>query len=86
MLQIADEAVAALAEVGPLRITAEEVDGELELSIHDAEHPADGDEIVERDDVRVFLDEAASDALADQVLGIHVHDDHFHFTFDDQEQ
>jgi hypothetical protein len=22
--------------------------------------------------------------LADQVLGVHAHDDHFHFSFDDQ--
>jgi hypothetical protein len=23
--------------------------------------------------------------LADQVLGVHAHDDHFHFSFDDQQ-
>jgi hypothetical protein len=26
----------------------------------------------------------ASEVLADQVLGVHAHGDHFHFTFDDQ--
>ncbi len=85
MLQIADDAVDALRELGGLRITAEEVDGEVELSIFDATEPQEGDEIVERDGVRVFLDAGAAEALADQVLGIHGHDDHFHFEFSDQQ-
>jgi Fe-S cluster assembly iron-binding protein IscA len=84
MLQIGEEAVAALKEIGALRITAEEVDGETEVSIDEGDQPHEGDEVVERDGVRVFLDEAASAALADQVLGVHSHGDHFHFTFDDQ--
>jgi Fe-S cluster assembly iron-binding protein IscA len=84
MLLIADDAVDALREIGGLRITAEEVDGELELSIEDATEPQAGDEVVERDGVRVFLDAMSSEALADQVLGIHAHGDHFHFTFDEQ--
>ena len=84
MLQIDEGAVEALKQMGALRITAEEVDGELELAIQDAEGPTEGDEVVERDGARVFLDAAASEALADQVLGIHAHGDHFHFTFDDQ--
>jgi Fe-S cluster assembly iron-binding protein IscA len=85
MLQIADDAVEALREMGALRITGEEVDGELELSIEDAKEPLDGDEVVERDGARVFLDTLSSEALADQVLGIHAHGDHFHFTFDEQQ-
>jgi iron-sulfur cluster assembly protein len=84
MLEIDADALDALREIGPLRITAEEADGELELSIEDAEEPGDGDEIVERDGVRIFLDAPAAEALADQVLGVHAHDDHVHFTFDDQ--
>jgi Fe-S cluster assembly iron-binding protein IscA len=84
MLQIADDAVDPLREIGGLRITAEEVDGELELAIEDATEPQEGDQVVERDDVRVFLDAASAEALADQVLGIHGHDDHFHFEFTDQ--
>jgi hypothetical protein len=39
---------------------------------------------VERDGARVFLDPAAAEVLSDQILGVHAHDDHFHFTFDDQ--
>lgn len=84
MLQIADDAVDALKELGAIRITAEEVGEELELSIENVDAPAEGDEVVERDGARVFLDVAAAEALADQTIGIHSHGDHFHFTFDDQ--
>ncbi len=85
MLQIAENAVDALKEMGALRITAEEVGDELELSIANVDEPAEGDTVVERDGARVFLDAAAVDALDDQVLGVHSHGDHFHFTFDEQE-
>jgi Fe-S cluster assembly iron-binding protein IscA len=84
MLQIDDDAAAALAELGPLRITAEEVDGDVEVGLDEAEGPEDGDQVVERDGARVFLDATAAEVLADQVLGVHAHGDHFHFTFDDQ--
>ncbi len=84
MLEIADGAVDALREMGALRITAEDVDGEVEIAIEDATEPVDGDETVERDGATVYLDAAAATALADQVLGVHSHDDHFHFSFDDQ--
>ena len=84
MLQIDDEAVAALAQIGTIRITAEEVDGEVEISIDDATEPSDGDEVIEVGEVRVFLDPAAADVLSDQILGVHAHGDHFHFSFEDQ--
>ena len=84
MLQIDDEAVAALAQIGTIRITAEEVDGEVEISIDEASEPSEGDEVIERGDVRVFLDSAAAEVLDDQVLGVHAHGDHFHFSFEDQ--
>jgi Fe-S cluster assembly iron-binding protein IscA len=84
MLQIAETAVDALKKMGALRITAEEVDGEVEISIEDATEPAEGDEVVERDGAIVYLDAAAAEVLADEVLGVHAHDDHFHFSFDDQ--
>lgn len=84
MLEIDDDAVDALAGLGAIRITGEEVDGEVELSIDEAMEPTEGDEVVERGDARVFLDAVASGALADQVIGVHAHGDHFHFTFDDQ--
>jgi iron-sulfur cluster assembly protein len=84
VLQIHDEAVAALAGIGAIRITAEEVGGEVELSIDDADAPSDGDDVVERSGARVFLDPFASEVLSDQVLGVEAHGDHVHFTFDDQ--
>jgi len=86
MLEISREAVEALKEMGPLRITAEQTgEDELELSIDNADAPQDGDEVVELDGAQVFLDATAADALSDQVLGVHSHGDHFHFTFDEQQ-
>jgi Fe-S cluster assembly iron-binding protein IscA len=86
MLQIDDEAVAALAQIGTIRITAEEVDGEVEISIDEASDPHAGDEVIERGDAKVFLDPAAAEVLGDQVLGVHAHGDHFHFSFEDQSE
>jgi Fe-S cluster assembly iron-binding protein IscA len=86
MLQIDDEAVEALRQIGGLRIRGVESEGEIELEIEEATEPMMGDETVERDGVRVFLDPVAANALEDQVLGIHAHDDHFHFSFDEQTQ
>jgi Fe-S cluster assembly iron-binding protein IscA len=85
MLQIDDDAVDALTQMGGLRITAEETDDGVELQIHEADTARDGDETVERDGARVYLDGLAAEVLADQVLGVHAHDDHFHFTFEEQE-
>ena len=84
MLQIDDDAVKALTQTGSLRVTAEETDDGVELQIDEAGEPHEGDEVVERDGVRVFLDAMSADVLADQVLGVHAHGDHFHFTFEDQ--
>jgi Fe-S cluster assembly iron-binding protein IscA len=85
MLQISDEAVDALRSIGSLRIRGVEADGEVELEIEEATEPVVDDVVVERDGVEVFLDPVAANALEDQVLGIHAHDDHFHFSFEDQE-
>jgi Fe-S cluster assembly iron-binding protein IscA len=84
MLEIAEDAVDALKQMGALRITAEDADGEVEIAIEDATEPSEGDETVERDGAVVYLDAAAVTVLADQVLGVHAHDDHFHFSFEDQ--
>ena len=84
MLQIDDDAVGALTDIGSLRISAEETDDGVEIQIEEATEPREGDEVVERDGARVYLDPAAAEVLADQVLGVHAHGDHFHFTFDDQ--
>ena len=84
MLQIDDEAVGALRQIGTLRIRGVESDGEIELEIEEATEPIADDVVVERDGVEVYLDPVAASALDDQVLGIHAHDDHFHFSFDEQ--
>ena len=84
MLQIDEDAVDALTGMGAIRISGEEVDGEVELAIDDASEPSDGDEVVERGGARVFLDAVAAEALADQVIGVDAHGDHFHLTFEDQ--
>jgi iron-sulfur cluster assembly protein len=85
MLQIDEDAVDALTQIGSLRITAEETDEGVELQIDEVAEPREGDEVVERDGARVFLDPSAAEVLASQVLGVHAHDDHFHFTFEDQD-
>jgi len=84
MLQINDEAVDALRQIGTLRIRGVESEGEIELEIEEATEPVADDMVVERDGVEVYLDPVAASALDDQVLGIHAHDDHFHFSFDEQ--
>ena len=84
MLQINEEAVQALRQIGNIRIRGVEGDGEVELEIEDAKEPGADDQVVERDGVKVFLDPVAATALEDQVLGVHAHDDHFHFSFEDQ--
>jgi iron-sulfur cluster assembly protein len=85
MLQLHDDAVEALTEMGPLRVTAEDTEDGVELQLDEATEPQEGDEVVERDGARVFLDALAAEVLADQVLGVHAHGDHYHFTFDDQQ-
>jgi Fe-S cluster assembly iron-binding protein IscA len=84
MLQISDEAVDALRQLGELRIRGVESSGEVELEIEEATEPVADDQVIEREGVKVYLDAVAATALDDQVLGIHAHDDHFHFSFDDQ--
>ena len=85
-MQIDSGAVDALTELGSLRITAAETDDGVELQIDEAAEAHEGDETVEREGARVFLDPLAAEVLADQVLGVHAHDDHFHFTFEDQSE
>jgi Fe-S cluster assembly iron-binding protein IscA len=84
MLQIDEDAVEALEGMGSLRITAQETDDGVELAIDEAAEPEEGDEVVERGRARVFLDALAAEVLDDQILGVHTHGDHFHFSFDDQ--
>ncbi len=85
MLQIGDSALEVLRDTGGLRLSVVEVGGdELELQIEHAEEPVEGDDVVERDGAKVFLDPTASDALTDQVLEVEPHGDHVHFEFSPQ--
>jgi Fe-S cluster assembly iron-binding protein IscA len=86
MLQINEDAVDAFKEIGPIRIRGVEADGEVELEIEEAGEQSVDDQLVERDGARILLDPVAASALDDQVIGVHAHGDHFHFTFDDQPQ
>ena len=84
MLQLSDEAADALKQIGTIRISAEEVDGDVEIAIDEASDPSEGDQVIDGDGFRVFVDPTAADVLSDQILGVHAHGDHFHFTFDEQ--
>ena len=84
MLQISDDAVDALRQLGALRIRGVDVDGEVEIEIEEATEPVADDVVVEREGVQVYLDPVAATVLEDQVLGIDAHGDHFHFSFEDQ--
>jgi Fe-S cluster assembly iron-binding protein IscA len=68
-----------------LRIAAEPTgEGEAALSLAVAESPAEGDEVVEEDGARVFLEPQAASLLEDQVLDARLHEDHVHFTVEPQ--
>lgn len=68
-----------------LRITTEAMDGDdTELNISVADGPEDGDETVADGGVFVYLNGPASVLLADKVLDAHEHEDHVHFTIDQQ--
>jgi Fe-S cluster assembly iron-binding protein IscA len=46
--------------------------------------PAEGDQVVDEDGTRVFLEPAAASLLDDKVLDAEKHDDHFHFSLGEQ--
>jgi iron-sulfur cluster assembly protein len=84
----AKEVIKGIAEeAGPdagLRITASGHNGESALDFDVAPAPVHGDEVVEEDGAKVFLDEAAAAALADKTLDVEEHGDHFHFSLGEQ--
>jgi iron-sulfur cluster assembly protein len=74
-------------EVGPdggLRITASCDNGDSALDFDLAPAPGPGDEVVDADGAKVFLDEAAAAVLADKTLDVEEHGDHFHFSLIEQ--
>ena len=94
MLAISEQAQRVISEIveeselgpgGGLRISGTNGgNGEAALDFELAEAPLDGDEVVSEGSARVFLDEMAAEILADQVLDVEAHGDHFHFSLDGQ--
>jgi len=93
MLTLTQDAVVAVRDVlanedlqeeGGLRISTAGTEEETEFGLSLATAPADGDQVIDEDGARLFLDETAASLLEDQVLDAVVHDDHLHFTFADQ--
>jgi Fe-S cluster assembly iron-binding protein IscA len=91
LTQSAKEMVRDIVDAGEapegsgLRIaTAEDADGEPALSLEVASAPAEGDQVVDEDGTRVFLEPAAASLLDDKVLDAEKHDDHFHFSLGEQ--
>jgi Fe-S cluster assembly iron-binding protein IscA len=69
-----------LAQGGGLRIAAaRRHEDTLELGLSMEAAPTEGDEVVELEGGRVFLEPLAAAALDDQVLDAHVHGAELHF-------
>src|SRR3954451_15790238 len=85
MLDLAAGAVKEIKELvesGALRFESHEgEDGSFEFEPSLAEAPEDGDQVIERDGTRVYLDAHAAEKLDDQILEIEAHGDHVPFTF-----
>ena len=93
MLTITSDAADAIKEIveannlpegSGLRITAEEDGEEVSIDLDFTERPETGDDVVESDGVRVFLDETASTVLTDVELTVTPHGDHVHFEFNER--
>ena len=68
-----------------LRISAaHDPDGGPALSLELASEPSEGDQVLDDDGTRVFLEPEAASLLDDKILDAERHDDHYHFRLDDQ--
>ena len=68
-----------------LRISGTDDGDDTALDFAVADGPEDGDEVVTHGGASVFLDAVAAEILADRVLDVEAHGDHFHFSLDEQE-
>ena len=69
-----------------LRIAAAHDDeGSPALSLELATGPTEGDQVMNEDGLRLFLEPEAASMLDDKILDAELHDDHYHFRLDDQE-
>jgi iron-sulfur cluster assembly protein len=75
------------AEEGGLRITAgRNAAGEAALALELAAEPAEGDQVVDEDGSRVFLEPEVATLLDDKVLDVQQHGDHYHFSLGEQQE
>ena len=93
MLKITDQAQEAIRGIcedggagpdGGLRISGASSNGETALDFEVVGGAVDGDDVVRDGGAVVFLDETAAAVLADKLLDVHAHGDHFHFSIDEQ--
>ena len=93
-MELTETAAAAIANLvegegfdsGGLRLSAERDEhGEIGIHLDIVEEPEDGDEIVAAHGAQAFLDPSASAALADKVLDVEGHGDHYHFDIVERE-
>ena len=70
--------------MGSIRISGVEGDGEVELEIDEASEPSTATRSSSATACGSSSTRSPREALADQVIGVDAHGDHFHFTFDDQ--
>ena len=70
-----------------LRISAAHDEGGAPaLSLELASEPAEGDQVLDDEGTRVFLEPGAAALLDDKVLDAERHDDHYHFRLDEQNE
>jgi Fe-S cluster assembly iron-binding protein IscA len=69
-----------------LRISAtHDTHGSPALALDLAAEPAAGDDVLDDDGSRVFLEAGAAALLDDKILDAQRHEDHYHFTLEDQD-
>ncbi len=84
--EVIKEMVAEVAPDGGLRITAAGSNGDSALEFDLAPSPGPGDEVVEEDGAKIFLDPSAAEVLAGKTLDVEEHGDHFHFSLEEQSE
>jgi iron-sulfur cluster assembly protein len=66
-------------------VAAHDEDGGPALSLELATEPAAGDQVLDDEGTRVFLEPEAAALLDDKILTTERHDDHYHFGLEDQD-
>jgi Fe-S cluster assembly iron-binding protein IscA len=94
VLTLTEQAVEAIrgiienGEAGPdggLRISGSgSGNGDTELEFELASEAREGDQVVRDGGAVVYLDSTAAAVLDDKMLDVHAHDDHFHFSLEEQ--